>query len=130
MTTTTTIRNTALAALLAIGTAAAAAGAAQAHTVDATSIPGQAAGATGNVVGKGIATLSGGGDDRVIEYGMGGAGSGSAGNVRVLAQAKTVITWPLRRPRPGTKGAGFTRGDRPSCRTWEAAGRPAVGDTP
>jgi hypothetical protein len=71
-----TIRNTALATLLAFGTAA---GAAQAHTVDAASIPGQAAGATGNVVGRAVATISGGGDDQVIEYGMGGAGYGSAG---------------------------------------------------
>lgn len=71
-----TIRNTVLASLLALGTAA---GAAQAHSVDATTIPGQAPGATVNVVGSGIAMISGGGDDQVIDYAVGGAGSGSAG---------------------------------------------------
>ncbi|MBX6372639.1 MAG: hypothetical protein IRZ13_00205 [Acetobacteraceae bacterium] len=70
----TKFRNTALAALLALGTAA---GTAQAQFyVDATTIPGQAPGATGNVVGGGVATMIGGGDDRVIVYSAGGAGAG------------------------------------------------------
>lgn len=75
----TNFRNTALAALLALGTAA---GTAQAQSyVDATTIPGQAPGATGNVVGGGVATMLGGGDDSVIVYSSGGAGAGGGGVV-------------------------------------------------
>ena len=53
-----------------------AAGSGQAQVVDATTIPGQAVGATGNVVGGGIAEMIGGGDDRLIVYSTGGAGGG------------------------------------------------------
>jgi hypothetical protein len=56
---------------------AAAAGAAQAQFVDSRTIPGQAVGELGNVVGGGIAEMIGGGDDRTIVYGMGGAGAGA-----------------------------------------------------
>jgi hypothetical protein len=61
-------------ALASLLTFALAAGAAQAQGTDATGIPGQAPGATGNVVGGRAATMAGGGEDRVIAYSTGGAG--------------------------------------------------------
>ncbi len=68
--------STALASLL---TLALAAGAAQAQAPR----DGGAAALDGNVVGGGIATLSGGGDDMTITYSAGGAGAGSG----VLSQS-------------------------------------------
>ena len=85
-----------------------AAGAAQAQFVDATTFPGQAPGANGpsnSVVGGGIATMFGGGDDRVIIYSTGevGAaaqprrsarllgGSGDGPQVEYLAPSPTTL---------------------------------------
>ncbi len=50
----------------------------QAQYVDASTIPGQPANAAGNVVGGGIATMYGGGEERVIVYSRPGAGIGNA----------------------------------------------------
>lgn len=65
------IRTTAFASLF---TLALAAGAAQAQAPR----DGTAAALDGNVVGGGVATLSGGGDDATITYSAGGAGGGMA----------------------------------------------------
>ena len=66
------IRNgTAFASLFALALAA---GAAQAQAPR----DGTAAALDGNVVGGGVATLSGGGDDATITYSAGGAGGGMA----------------------------------------------------
>ena len=64
-------------ALASLFTLAISAGAAQAYGIDASTIPGQAPGATGHVAGGGGAVLSGGGDNAVIAYSTGGAGGGS-----------------------------------------------------
>ena len=65
------IRTAALASLFALALAA---GAAQAQAPR----DGTAAALDGNVVGGGVATLSGGGDDATITYSAGGAGGGMA----------------------------------------------------
>jgi hypothetical protein len=62
------VRNALFATLIALG----AAGAAQAQAPR----DGSAAALDGNVVGGGVATLSGGGDDATITYSAGGAGGG------------------------------------------------------
>jgi hypothetical protein len=67
--------STAFASLFALALALAlAAGAAHAQAPR----DGSAAALDGNVVGGGIATLSGGGDDATITYSAGGAGGGMA----------------------------------------------------
>ena len=63
------MKRTAFASLFALALAA---GAAQAQAPR----DGSAAALDGNVVGGGIATLSGGGDDATITYSAGGAGGG------------------------------------------------------
>ncbi|CAA9227905.1 MAG: hypothetical protein AVDCRST_MAG08-924 [uncultured Acetobacteraceae bacterium] len=65
------IRSFAFASLFALGLVA---GAAQAQAPR----DGSAAALDGNVVGGGVATLSGGGDDATITYSAGGAGGGMA----------------------------------------------------
>ena len=65
------IRSTAFASLFALALAA---GAAQAQAPR----NGTAAALDGNVVGGGVATLSGGGDDATVTYSAGGAGGGMA----------------------------------------------------
>ena len=62
------VRNAVFASLIALG----AAGAAQAQAPR----DGSAAALAGNVVGGGVATLSGGGDNATVTYGTGGAGGG------------------------------------------------------
>jgi hypothetical protein len=62
------VRNTLFATLIALG----AAGAAQAQAPR----DGSAAALAGNVVGGGVATLSGGGDNATVTYSTGGAGGG------------------------------------------------------
>ena len=62
------VRNTLFATLIALG----AAGAAQAQAPR----DGSAAALGGNVVGGGVATLSGGGDNATVTYSTGGAGGG------------------------------------------------------
>ena len=64
-------KSTAFASLFALALAA---GAAQAQAPR----DGTAAALDGNVVGGGVATLSGGGDDATIAYSAGGAGGGMA----------------------------------------------------
>ena len=64
------VRNALFAALIALG----AAGAAQAQAPR----DGSAAALAGNVVGGGVATLSGGGDNATVTYSAGGAGGGMA----------------------------------------------------
>ncbi len=61
-------RNALFASLIALG----AAGAAQAQAP----LDGSAAALGGNVVGGGVATLSGGGDNATVTYSAGGAGGG------------------------------------------------------
>ena len=63
-------RNTLFASLIALG----ASGAAQAQAP----LDGSAAAVGGNVVGGGVATLSGGGDNATVTYSAGGAGVGMA----------------------------------------------------
>jgi hypothetical protein len=58
-----------------------AAGAVRAQFVDATTIPGQAPGATGNVAGGGFVEMFGGGDDRTFVDSVGGGGGGFGGPV-------------------------------------------------
>ena len=65
-------KRTALASLFAL--ALAAAGAAQAQAP----LDGTAAALEGNVVGGGVATITGGGDNATITYSTGGAGGGMA----------------------------------------------------
>jgi hypothetical protein len=62
------VRNALFASLIALG----AAGAAQAQAPR----DGSAAALAGNVVGGGVATLSGGGDNATVTYSTGGAGGG------------------------------------------------------
>ena len=62
------VRNALFATLIALGTA----GAAQAQAPR----DGSAAALAGNVVGGGVATLSGGGDNATVTYSTGGAGGG------------------------------------------------------
>ncbi len=62
----------------ALGLSAALATAAAAQGV-VTDIRGHVPGHVGNVVGGGVATLEGGGDDLAIVYVGGGAGGGAAG---------------------------------------------------
>ena len=62
------VRNALFATLIALGTA----GAAQAQAPR----DGSAAALAGNVVGGGVATLSGGGDNATVTYSAGGAGGG------------------------------------------------------
>ena len=62
------VRNALFATLIALG----AAGAAQAQAPR----DGSAAALAGNVVGGGVATLSGGGDNATVTYSTGGAGGG------------------------------------------------------
>jgi hypothetical protein len=62
------VRNTLFATLIALG----AAGAAQAQAPR----DGSATALAGNVVGGGVATLSGGGDNATVTYSTGGAGGG------------------------------------------------------
>ncbi len=62
------VRNALFASLIALG----AAGAAQAQAPR----DGSAAALAGNVVGGGVATLSGGGDNATVTYSAGGAGGG------------------------------------------------------
>ena len=69
------VRNTLFASLIVLG---AAAGAAQAQAP----LDGGAAALDGNVVGGGIASLSGGGDNATITYNSGGAGGGMALHVQ------------------------------------------------
>src|SRR5688500_9811849 len=70
-------RNALFASVIALG-AAAASGAAHAQAPDVSGhLP-----AAGNVVGGGVATITGGGEDRVITYADGGAGAGQM----ILAQ--------------------------------------------
>jgi hypothetical protein len=65
----------ALASLFAVGLAV---GGAQAQAPSTLDITGYVSGGrVGNVVGGGSATMSGGSDDRVIAYGLGGAGGGA-----------------------------------------------------
>lgn len=63
------IKRTALASLFALALAA---GAAHAQAP----LDGSAAALAGNVVGGGVATITGGGEDRTITYSTGGAGGG------------------------------------------------------
>jgi hypothetical protein len=65
----------------AMAAAAAAPPPAQAQFVDATTIPGQAPGATGNVAGGGFVEMFGGGDDRTFVDSVGGGGGGFGGPV-------------------------------------------------
>lgn len=81
-----------------------AAGAAQAHGIDATSIPGQAPGAAGHVAGGGSAVMVGGGDNTMILYSMGGAGGGSG----VMTQVPRMSA--LTNGKIGA-GSGFTGGE-------------------
>jgi hypothetical protein len=66
------VRNTLFASLIVLGAAGAGAARAQAP------LDGTAAALDGNVVGGGIASLSGGGDNATITYNSGGAGGGMA----------------------------------------------------
>ena len=75
-------RNALFASLIALG----AAGAAQAQAP----LDGSAAALGGNVVGGGVATLSGGGDNATVTYSAGGAGGGMAFHAQAprLARAR------------------------------------------
>jgi hypothetical protein len=72
-------RNALFASVIALG-AAGAAGAAHAQAPDVST--GHVPAAAGNVVGGGVASIAGGGEDRVITYADVGAGAGQT----VLAQ--------------------------------------------
>ena len=82
------MKRIALASLFAVGLAV---GGAQAQALSTLNITGKVPdGYVGNIVGGASATMSGGGDSRVITYNMGGAGGGapavqSGRSVRLLS---------------------------------------------
>jgi hypothetical protein len=78
------VRNALFATLIALG----AAGAAQAQAPR----DGSAAALAGNVVGGGVATLSGGGDNATVTYSTGGAGGGMTFHAQAGRAARFAAT--------------------------------------
>jgi hypothetical protein len=95
------LRNALFASVIALGVA----GAAQAQAPR----DGSAAALDGNVVGGGIATLSGGGDNMTITYSAGGAGAGGTvhsqpGRIARFAGSNDGMQVEYLTPAPSTPG--------------------------